>query len=83
MGCNDTCILRVSQVLIPRKSPPNQEFTERLTVAIWRANGSYCGVLVTAAYLEIEPPTEEHQLDESDYERLMAVPAGISYEQLR
>jgi hypothetical protein len=48
-----------------------EEFAERLTVAIWRANGAYCDVLITASYLEIEPPSEEHHLDEGDYERLL------------
>ena len=48
-----------------------EEFGERLTVAIWRANGAYCDVLITATYLEIEPPSVEHQLDEGDYERLL------------
>ena len=48
-----------------------EEFVERLTVAIWQANGAYCDVLVTATYLEIEPPWQEHQLDEDDYERLI------------
>lgn len=48
-----------------------EEFAERLTVAIWRANGAYCDVLLTAMYLEIEPPSQEHQLDEDDYERLI------------
>jgi hypothetical protein len=48
-----------------------EEFAERLTVAIWRANGAYCDVLITATFLEIEPPSEEHQFDEDDYERLI------------
>ena len=47
-----------------------EEFAERLTVAIWRANGTYCEVLVTATYLE-NPPCELYQLDEDDYERLV------------
>lgn len=47
-----------------------EEFTERLSVAIWRANGAYCGVSVDATYLEALP-YETHSLDEDDYARLM------------
>jgi hypothetical protein len=47
-----------------------EQFTERLTVAIWRANGSYCDVSVNATYLD-DLPYETHTLDESDYVRLL------------
>ena len=47
-----------------------EQFTERLSVAIWRANGGYCEVTVRATFLE-ELPYEVHMLDEEDYERLM------------
>jgi hypothetical protein len=47
-----------------------EEFAERLSVAIWRANGSYCQVVVDATYLE-NLPYETHALDEADYARLI------------
>ena len=47
-----------------------EQFTERLSVAIWRANGSFCEVMVNATYLE-DLPFETHTLDESDYARLI------------
>ena len=47
-----------------------EEFTERLSLAIWRANGGYCRVSVDATYLE-NLPYETHELEESDYARLI------------
>ncbi len=47
-----------------------EQFTERLSVAIWRANGSYCYVSVDATYLE-NRPYETHSLDEADYARMI------------
>ena len=47
-----------------------EQFTERLAVAIWRANGGYCCVVVDATYME-DLPYESHTLDESDYDRLI------------
>jgi hypothetical protein len=47
-----------------------EEFTERLSVAIWRANGAYCDVTVNATYLE-SLPYETHCLNEADYARLI------------
>ena len=47
-----------------------EEFTERLSVAIWRANGAYCDVTVDATYLE-SLPYETHCLNEADYARLI------------
>jgi hypothetical protein len=47
-----------------------EEFVERLSVAIWTANGSYCEVVVDATYLE-NVPCETHCLNETDYARLM------------
>ena len=47
-----------------------EEFTERLSVAIWRANGGFCEVVVNATYLE-ELPYEIHALDQADYDRLI------------
>lgn len=47
-----------------------EEFTERLSLAIWRANAAYCDVTVDATYLD-ELPCETHCLDEADYARLI------------
>lgn len=47
-----------------------EEFTERLSLAIWKANGAYCEVTVDATCLE-NLPFETHCLDEDDYQRLM------------
>jgi hypothetical protein len=47
-----------------------EQFTERLSVAIWRANDGFCEVVVNATYLE-ELPYEIHSLDQADYERLI------------
>ena len=46
------------------------EFTERLSLAVWKANGEYCDVTVNATYLE-DLPSASRSLDQSDYERLM------------
>jgi hypothetical protein len=51
-----------------------EQFTERLSLAIWRANGAYCEVSVDATYLE-SLPYETHSLDEDDYARLIETPA--------
>ena len=47
-----------------------EEFTERLSLAIWRANGGFCRVSVDATYLE-NLPYETYELDEADYARLI------------
>jgi len=47
-----------------------EQFTERLSVAIWRANDGFCEVVVNATYLE-ELPYEIHSLDQTDYARLI------------
>jgi hypothetical protein len=47
-----------------------EEFTERLSLAVWRANGGYCRVSVDATYME-NLPYETHTLDEEDYARLV------------
>ena len=52
-----------------------EQFTERLSVAIWRANGGFCEVVVNATYLE-ELPYEIHTLDQADYERLIQANTG-------
>ena len=52
-----------------------EQFTERLSVAIWRANGGFCEVVVNATYLE-ELPYETHTLDQDDYDRLIQPNTG-------
>ena len=52
-----------------------EQFTERLSVAIWCANGGFCEVIVNATYLE-DLPYEVHMLDQEDYERLMQPNTG-------
>jgi len=47
-----------------------EQFTERLSVAVWQANGGFCKVVVNATYMD-ELPYERHVLDEKDYSRLM------------
>jgi hypothetical protein len=54
-----------------------EEFTEQLSVAVWRANGAYCQVVVTATYLE-NLPSETHSLNEDDYARLIQAGPEIS-----
>lgn len=48
-----------------------EECAERLTVAIWEANETYCDVVVTATCLEYVP-FEEYHLDKKEYEVLMS-----------
>ena len=45
------------------------EFAERITTAIWQANGQFCSVEVFATCLEYLP-CEQYQLDKDDYDRL-------------
>ena len=52
-----------------------EQFTERLAVAIWHANGGFCEVVVSATFLE-ELPYEIHTLDQADYERLIQPNTG-------
>lgn len=47
-----------------------EKFAERLSLAVWKANGEYCEVTVNATYLE-DLPYQVHSLDQSDYERLL------------
>jgi len=47
-----------------------EEFTDRLAIAIWKANQSYCEVEVQAFYLE-DLPYEQHVREEDDYQRLI------------
>ena len=43
------------------------EFAERLTHAIWQANGAHCSVKVTCTFLE-NAPFETYEFSEPDYE---------------
>ena len=54
----------------PSGGEGEEEFTERLSLAIWRTNGGFCRVSVDATYLE-NLPYETHELDEADYARLI------------
>jgi len=47
-----------------------EEFAERITEAIWKANGKFCTVQVDATYLE-DLPCETYSFDEEDYQRFV------------
>jgi hypothetical protein len=51
----------------------DEEFAERLSKAVWRANGAFCEVQVRAFFLK-ELPVESHSLSKDDYVRLMEQP---------
>src|SRR3989337_1434316 len=46
------------------------EFAERVALAVWKKLGRYTEVRVTATYLE-DLPYESYCMDEADYQRLM------------
>ncbi len=48
-----------------------EEFVERLTRAIWTANGKFCPVEVRATYLD-DLPHETHNLDEDQYDEFLS-----------
>ena len=48
----------------------DEEFAERLSKAIWLANGTFCEVQVRAFFLE-ELPVESYSFGKDDYLRLM------------
>lgn len=48
------------------------EFATRLTHAIWRANGAFCDITVTATYLQ-DLPCEMYTLSSEDYESFVAL----------
>ena len=48
-----------------------KQFVERLSMAVWRANGLFCDVVIHATYLE-DLPCETYSLDEDDFEQLKA-----------
>ncbi len=47
-----------------------QQFVDRLTRAIWRANGAYCPIKVQAVYLDDHQP-DCYLADEADYARVI------------
>ena len=49
-----------------------EQFTDRVALAVWKANGGYCHIQVEAIYLE-ELPYEIHTRDDDDYYQLMAL----------
>ena len=46
-----------------------EEFSNRLTTAIWKANGDFCYVIVSCSYLEEDPPTEYYSFGEDEYNK--------------
>ncbi len=52
-----------------------EEFAERLTRAVWKANGGYCEVEVRALCLD-NLPYESYVLDEGEYEELVGNASG-------
>ena len=53
-----------------------QEFVDRLSQAIWKANGAFCEVHVVATYLE-SMPHESYYPTLEDYERLTRPPREV------
>jgi hypothetical protein len=51
-------------------SQSEEAFAERLSLAVWLANGAYCQVTVQATYLE-DLPCGTYSLSEADYARLV------------
>jgi hypothetical protein len=47
-----------------------EQFSERLSMAIWQANGGFCRVSVDATFLE-NLPYQTYAPDEADYARLI------------
>ncbi len=52
-----------------------EEFAERLTRAIWQANGAYCQMAVKVTYLE-EIPFETYSFDRKAYQRFRRMERG-------
>jgi hypothetical protein len=48
----------------------DDEFVDRLSLAVWKANRGFCIIEVTAIYLDAIP-SEFHSRDQKDYARLM------------
>ena len=69
-ACDDENTLTASGEDTLGGGESEEEFTERLSLAVWKANGEYCEVVVDATYLD-DLPYQTHCLDEVDYDRLM------------
>jgi hypothetical protein len=54
-----------------------EEFTKRISYAIWKANKAYCVVVVGCTYLE-DLPYEEHSLTKDAYEKMLKEEANAS-----
>lgn len=52
-----------------------EEFAERVYVAVWKANGKYCDVTIEATYLE-DLPTTGYYSNREDYRRLLKSKRG-------
>lgn len=50
-----------------------EEFTRRLSLTVWKANGGFCIVEVHAISLEALP-SNAHELTEEDYKKLTSTP---------
>jgi len=48
-----------------------EEFTDRIAAAVWKANEGHCRVEVRATYLE-DLPHDHHERSEGDYARWLA-----------
>ena len=55
-----------------------EEFVDRLSLAVWKANRGFCIVEVTAIFLEAIP-SESHSRDQKDYARLMREQKNLEY----
>lgn len=47
----------------------SEEFTERLSQAVWKALGRFVPVEVDATFLDIQPPTDTHRADLDAYQK--------------
>lgn len=52
-----------------------EEFTQRLTEAVWKANEAFCRVVIIATCLE-EIPCETHELDKNAYQAFLTKENG-------
>jgi len=54
-----------------------EEFSQRLTEAIWKANKGFCRVEVGAVFLD-DLPCEHYEADKEDYQRFIDMGADFS-----
>ena len=74
-GTNNTRVLTAKAFGTLCGGESDEEFTDRLAMAIWKANQGYCEVEVQALYLE-DLPYEQHVREKEDYQRLMKIVAN-------